>query len=230
MRRRPAAAIAMAVAILIPTATVVAILVRAPKPSPQAASSSSVSLAQRRASPTPAPTHHLRPPLAITHTPTPTTTSTPGRQVITAPDPAPSTLLPSVCVGLRLAPGSDVQAAIDAEPPGATFCFSAGTYAVSSLAPKSGDVLDGGNRASVLDGRSSAQYAVRSSSAIGVTVRGFVIRDYMTPIQQGAVQAFGTTGWVIQNNDINHNAAAGVAVDTGARVIGNRLDYNGQEG
>jgi parallel beta-helix repeat protein len=119
---------------------------------------------------------------------------------------------------------------IAANPEGAAFCFAAGVYRVGPLAPKARQVFDGGGRAAVLDGENRKAYAFRSSTADDVTVRGFTIRRYATPLQQGAVQSFGTSGWLIEDNHITENAATAVATDTGARVMGNLLDHNGQQG
>jgi parallel beta-helix repeat protein len=127
-----------------------------------------------------------------------------------------------------LTPADDVQAAVNAAPTGTTFCFAAGIYNVA-IVPKAGQVFDGGNRAAILDGQNSRQYAFRATVA-DVTVRGFVIRNFSTPLQQGAIHSFGSTGWTIDNNQITQNAATAVATDTGARVTNNLLDHNGQQG
>jgi parallel beta-helix repeat protein len=149
---------------------------------------------------------------------------------VTAKRPGPG----SVCIGVALTPGSNVQAVVSRQPAGTTFCFGRGVYRVSSLVPKSGDVLDGGGQAAVLDGGNSAPYAVDGDSVSpapsDVTVRGFVIRGFRTPLQQGAIQDYTGPGWIIQGNRITGNAAAGVATGDGVRVIGNQLDHNGQEG
>ena len=138
------------------------------------------------------------------------------------------------CTGTALTPASDVQAAINSAPPGTTFCFGRGIYRVSSLIPKSGDVLDGGDRTAILDGGNSAPYAIYGDSASpgpsDVTVRGFVIQDFNTPLQSGAIQDFNGPGWIIQNNHITKNSAAGVATGDDVRVLDNLIDHNGQEG
>ena len=138
------------------------------------------------------------------------------------------------CTGITLSPSSDVQAAINHSPPGTTFCFRRGIYWVSSLIPKSRDVLNGDDRAAVLFGDNSAYYAVYGDSTShgpsDVTVRGFVIRNFKTPLQQGAIQDYNGSGWIIQNNHITENAAAGVATGDNVRVLGNLIDHNGQEG
>jgi parallel beta-helix repeat protein len=140
----------------------------------------------------------------------------------------------SACTGIRLTIASDVQAAINNAPPGTTFCFSPGTYDVSSIVPKSGDVLDGGGQRAVLDGNNSAPYAVYGDSTSHgpsqVTVKGFVIEHFKTPLQRGAIQDYNGPGWTIQNNHITKNAAAGVATGNNVRVLNNLIDHNAQEG
>ena len=167
--------------------------------------------------------HHPAPSLA--HGPTPGSSfARPGPQARPA----------SACTGTALTPASDVQAAINQAPPGTTFCFGRGIYRASSLVPKSGDVLDGGRGTAVLDGGNSASYAIYGDSALpgpaDVTIRGFVIRDFNTPLQRGAIQDFNGPGWVIEDNHITKNAAAGVATGDKVRVLGNLIDHNGQEG
>ncbi len=44
---------------------------------------------------------------------------------------------------VSLSPGSNLQAAIDAAPPGTTFLLQAGVYRMQSLSPKNGDVFTG---------------------------------------------------------------------------------------
>ena len=129
-----------------------------------------------------------------------------------------------------MSPSDDVQAAIDNAPTGTTFCLAPGTYHPGSLAPKTGDVIDGGNRSAVLDGQGTLTCAVDSTSANNVTLRGLGIQNYNNPAQSGAIQSLGTSGWVISNNDIDRNHGAGVAVDGGAQVLNNHIWYNHQEG
>jgi parallel beta-helix repeat protein len=150
-----------------------------------------------------------------------------------SPGPAPSGPRPT-CTGRALTPASNLQAAISDAPPGTTFCFGRGTYHVSALVPKSGDVLDGNGRVAVLDGGNSAFYAVYGDAAApgpsDVTVRGFVIQNFRTPLQRGAIQDYNGPGWIIQDNFITRNAAAGVATGDNVRVLDNVISHNGQEG
>src|SRR5690349_4857330 len=156
------------------------------------------------------------------------------RTTVSSPSANPRVSTAPVCTGTALTPASNVQAAINHAPSGTTFCFGRGVYRVSSLIPKSRDVLDGGNRAAILDGGNSASYAVYGDSTShgpsNVTIRGFIIRDFNTPLQRGAIQDYYGPDWIIQNNHITKNAAAGVGTGDGVRVLGNLIDHNGQEG
>jgi parallel beta-helix repeat protein len=141
---------------------------------------------------------------------------------------------PVACTGKVLTPLSNVQLAINKAPAGTTFCFRPGVYHVSSLIPRSHDVLNGENRRAVLDGQHQAFFAIGSESfAPGpsdVTVEGFVIQHYNTPVQRGAIQDYNGPGWIIKNNHITNNTAAGVATGNNVRVLDNLIDHNGQEG
>ncbi len=156
------------------------------------------------------------------------------RTSASAPSAKPQVSVTPVCTGTALTPASNVQAAINNAAPGTIFCFGRGSYRVSSLIPKSRDVLDGGNRAAILDGGNSARYAIYGDSTSrgpsDVTVRGFVIQDFKTPLQRGAIQDYNGPGWIIQNNHITNNAAAGVGTGDDVRVLGNLIDHNDQEG
>lgn len=133
-------------------------------------------------------------------------------------------------VQVALQPGDNVQAAVTAAANNTVFTFAPGTYSNLSITPKTGQVFDGGSRAAILDGVNTTQYAFSSSTANRVTVRGFTIKRYNTPLQEGAVHSFGTNGWLIEDNHITLCAASAVATDTNAVVRGNLFDYNGQQG
>src|SRR6201996_1812434 len=142
--------------------------------------------------------------------------------------------LTPACSGIVLTPANDIQAAINDAPSGTTFCFGEGTYHVSSLVPKAGDVLDGGDQGAVLDGGNSARYAIygdsTSTGPAKVTIRGFVIQHFKTPLQRGAIQDYNGPDWTIEDNHIPNNAAAGVATGDNVKVLNNLIDHNTQEG
>lgn len=54
-------------------------------------------------------------------------------------------------VPVTLTPGDDIQAAVDAHPPGTLYMLQSGTYRMQSIVPKTGDVFDG-QGAAVLNG------------------------------------------------------------------------------
>ena len=134
------------------------------------------------------------------------------------------------CSGQTVSPSTNIQTAVNNAPEGTTFCFSAGKYANLSISPKSGDIFDGQNQVAILDGEGTTRYAFKSSTASNVSVHGFVIQNYNTPLQQGAIHSFGTDGWTIANNHITHNAASGIATENGVKVLNNKIDWNGQQG
>ncbi len=173
----------------------------------------------------------------VATSPPPGVITNPPRAIFTSPPKGVLTSPPSgsqACTGQVVTPASKVQAAINHAAPGTTFCFRPGTYHVSALIPKSGDVLNGDGQRAILDGAHSASSAIYGDSASrgpsGVTVEGFVIRDFNTPLQRGAIQDYNGPGWVIKYNHITGNAAAGVATGDKVQVLDNLIDHNGQEG
>ena len=100
--------------------------------------------------------------------------------------------------------------------------------------PKSHDVLDGENRAAVLDGLHKAYFAIGVDSAApgpsDVTIEGSC-----HPALQHAAAAWNDPGLQRcgldhQDNHITSNAAAGVATGNNVQVLDNLIDHNGQEG
>ena len=78
--------------------------------------------------------------------PTPsTTTSTTTTPTTTTPTTTtPTTTSPSACGGLSVSPGTDIQALIDANPSGTSFCLRSGTHRLSHpIVPKSYNRLVG---------------------------------------------------------------------------------------
>src|SRR5690349_16844742 len=83
------------------------------------------------------------------------------------------------CVGVIVAPGDGVQAAIRAAPAGSTFCFAPGLYRTGDLRPKGGDVFVGGGQA-ILTGGGTRWYAFNgdATAPAEVTIKGFRIVRY----------------------------------------------------
>ena len=139
------------------------------------------------------------------------------------------------CSGVPVTASSNIQHLIDSNPAGSTFCFQPGTYSnASQLEPRSNDVFDGDGQQAVLDGGNKYQFAfygdANNTGPSGVTIQNFKIQNYATPLQRGAIQDYNGPNWVIQGNDIEHNAAAAVATGDYVQVLNNKLDNNAQEG
>lgn len=83
--------------------------------------------------------------LALTSLVIPFTAAPAIAEPAASPDPLPvSGPAPWDCTGVKMTPGSDLQAAIRAHPEGTTFCLEAGMYRLASpLLPKARDSLIG---------------------------------------------------------------------------------------
>lgn len=138
-------------------------------------------------------------------------------------------------------PGESIQTAVDRQAAGTTFLIKAGVHRRQSVRPKDGMTFVGESGA-VLDGEGSAEYAFRgdktSSDPDGVrniTIRGLEIRNYNSPLQNGAIRAGGsnfaeTTGWVIENCEIHDNAGGAIRTSHQMIIRGNYIHSNGQIG
>lgn len=136
--------------------------------------------------------------------------------------------------GVAVLPGQSIQSAVNANPAGTTFILKAGTHTRQSVIPKSGDVFQG-EVGTVLDGQ-GAPYAFSKGSApypSNVTIRGLKITGYTPPMQSGTIQAGdasgvsgGTTGWVIDGNEVSYNAEYGIRIGNSGQVINNNVHHN----
>src|SRR4051794_14239372 len=148
--------------------------------------------------------------------------------VVIVPGPASARV---TCGGVPVAPTSELQAVIDANPPGTVFCFEPGTYVVTTpMVPRERDafVAAPGTILSGLD-RSSAAFAGFPARASGVTVRGFVIEHFTGVDAQAAVITW--SGWRVQSNQVRFNGFAGIRVTgTGSVVRWNSSHHNGRYG
>jgi hypothetical protein len=136
------------------------------------------------------------------------------------------------CSGVNLTPASNVQKAIDSRPPGTTFCFAAGTYHVKQrLIPKSSDVLWGAPGA-ILTGDNVTNQAIYGLGDYQskVTVKGFIIKQFVGSAKSGAGAVKTGNGWQVLNNEIASNGHTAVEPAKATVVSGNYIHDNKQWG
>jgi parallel beta-helix repeat protein len=147
------------------------------------------------------------------------------------PVPPPTSPLPS---GIAISPGQSIQSFVNANPIGTTFILKAGTHIQQSVVPKSGDRFFG-EPGAVLDGQGVAQYAFSKGNApypSNVTISGLKITNYVPSTQHGAVEAGGfgtaegTTGWVIDRNEISYNGEYGIKIGNSSQITNNNVHHN----
>jgi parallel beta-helix repeat protein len=132
------------------------------------------------------------------------------------------------CSGVTIGASQDIQATIDANPPGTTLCLQAGTFALTApLVPKSGDVLWGAS-GTVLTGQDVTRQAIvgRTGLQDDVTVRGLRIEHFAGP---GAAVSPGLS-WLVEHNVIANNADVGLQVASGMTARGNSILRTGRLG
>ncbi len=144
--------------------------------------------------------------------------------------PPPTTLPP----GIAIAPGQSIQALVNANPIGTTFIIKAGTHIRQSVIPKSGDRFIG-EPGAVLDGQGVAPYAFAKGAPpypSNVTIQSLKITGYAPPVQSGTIDAGGyspsegTTGWVIDNNEVSYNGEYGIRIGNSTQITNNKVHHN----
>jgi len=132
--------------------------------------------------------------------------------------------------GTVLDPGDDWQAAIDSAPAGTVFTIRQGVHRRQTIKPKDGMSFVGEGGA-VLDGEGVTPRAFRGQAIRGVTIRGLRITGYMPPANAAAVDGIDSVGWVIEDNEIDHNGTGanrtfGLRLGDDMAVRGNRIHHN----
>lgn len=150
----------------------------------------------------------------------------------TPPPPPPP---PPAPTGVVVLPGQSIQAAVDANPAGATFILKAGTHVRQNVVPKDGNVFRG-EPGTVLDGQNATSFAFRGWNGSrwinSVTLRNFSITRYTPPAQNGAVwggndAANSGSGWVLDSMDVSYNKNLGVRVGNRMQVFRSIVSNNG---
>jgi nitrous oxidase accessory protein NosD len=158
--------------------------------------------------------------------------STPGTYVVTAAsgewtmtvpvtvaERTPSTPRPAVPVAID--PGQSIQDAVRAHPAGTTFLIRRGVHRrQATIRPKDGMVFIG-EAGAVLDGDQAPGPAFDIYQTRNVVIRGLRITRYALPQTNGAIDAGGSEGSLIEGNEIDHNANSDRSVRTYGLILGN---------
>jgi len=155
---------------------------------------------------------------------------------VTAPAPPPPPPSSGGCEGIAVAAGASIQAAVNAQPTGATFCLGAGTFARQTVTPKASQrfigARSGSTRLTILDGQNATVSAFNGSAA-NVRVEGLKVTGYYggsgteTSGLSVAIFSNGSTGWVVYDNEVSYNTGAGIAITNGAIIRKNDVHHNG---
>ena len=133
-----------------------------------------------------------------------------------------------------ITPGQSIQQAVDAHPPGTSFAIAAGVHRRQVVRPKDGMSFIG-EPGAVLDGEDAAPQAFDAYRTKNVTVRGLRITRYRPPNLNAAIEGADSTGWVVEENEIDHNSNGalrtyGIRIGSSWIVRGNRIHHNGWVG
>jgi len=148
----------------------------------------------------------------------------------TTPPPPPPPLPP----GIAITPSQSIQALVNANPAGTTFILKAGTHLRRTVIPKTGDRFIG-EPGAVLDGQGVTTFAFTKGNPpypSNVTIRSLKITGYAPAVQSGAIDAggpntsYGTSGWVIDNNEISYNGEYGIRIGNTTQVTNNNVHHN----
>ena len=136
--------------------------------------------------------------------------------------------------GTAISVGQSIQSAVNANPEGTTFIIKAGVHRRQSVKPKPRMTFIG-EPGAVLDGEDATPRAFAGSNVNDVTIRGLRITNYAPSNIGGAIDAIDTTGWVVEDNEIDHNSNGsnrtyGVHLGSSMVVRNNKIHHNGWNG
>ena len=138
---------------------------------------------------------------------------------------------PVTQTGVPIEPGESIQRAVDAHPAGTRFLIKRGIHRRQEVKPKDGMTFVGEGGA-VLDGEGATPRAFFGQLVNRVTIRGLRVTNYVPPNTMAAVDAIDSTGWVVEDNEIDHNSngsqrAYGLRLGDQMVVRGNSIHHNG---
>jgi parallel beta-helix repeat protein len=130
---------------------------------------------------------------------------------------------------VAVAAGASIQAAINANPSGTTFCLGAGVHSVTtSMTPKTSNTFVGAFGA-ILDGTGwvtsdldAAAFKALNVDVDNVTIRNLVIRN----MPQKAVMAYRdfSSGWTVEYSEI-YNCKTGIELPSGSTLAHSKIHH-----
>jgi hypothetical protein len=143
----------------------------------------------------------------------------------------------ATCQGVAVAPGANLQALIDANPPRTNFCFGSGIYRLSGT-------INTGDRFPTLDLRAGAVIDGQNGGFVGIDGPDAPVGQSGTVVLGGVFQHFGNAAspiWaspmivrrngVVDGSEFTENFNAGLAIQgSNARVSGVHTHHNGRYG
>lgn len=139
----------------------------------------------------------------------------------------------SAQIPVTIHPGENIQDAVNRYPEGTSFLLKSGVHTRQKVRPRNGNSFIG-EPGTILDGE-NAQSQAFVSRASNVTIRGLRITRYVPPGSGSTVEGHGTSGWVVENNEIDHNVngserVSGVRPGSNWILRGNKIHHNGWNG
>lgn len=67
-------------------------------------------------------------------------------------------------------------------------------------------------------------------SGVAVTIQGLILEHFASPAQNGAINASGSSNWIIQDNEVRSNHGVGVRIGDDTKLLRNNIHHNGQIG
>ena len=139
--------------------------------------------------------------------PAPPRQALPRRRRFVSPVTGPQRAITCPVGAVNLAPGMDIQRAVDAYPGGTAFCLKAGVHAITgAITPKTGDVFVG-EYGAILDGTrwttadlTQAAFRAHNQDIDDVTIRNLVIQH----MPQRGIHAFPfmSDRWIVEYTEI----------------------------
>jgi parallel beta-helix repeat protein len=69
-----------------------------------------------------------------------------------------------------------------------------------------------------------------AGGAGNVTIRNLIIEKYASPAQMGTIVGSGTSGWIVEDNEVRWNHGTGIGAGAQWRILRNKVHHNGLNG